>query len=152
TIGITADGTREDMEAAIAAARRAFDAGRWSEDPALRARCLRQLHAACVEALEELRQVVIAEAGAPVLLTHGVQCAGSVEDLRHWAELAASYPYEQRIAAAAFMGQPQRRLLRREPAGVVGAITPWNFPLYLNLAKLGPALAAGCTVVLKPAP
>ena len=51
-----------------------------------------------------------------------------------------------------FMGQPQRRLLRREATGVVGAITPWNFPLYLNLCKLGPALAAGNTVVLKPAP
>jgi aldehyde dehydrogenase (NAD+) len=51
-----------------------------------------------------------------------------------------------------FMGAPQRRLLRREPIGVVGAITPWNVPLYLNLAKIGPALAAGCTVVLKPAP
>jgi aldehyde dehydrogenase (NAD+) len=51
-----------------------------------------------------------------------------------------------------FMGQPQRRLLRREATGVVGAITPWNFPLYLNLCKLGPALAAGNTLVLKPAP
>ena len=152
TIGVTADGTREDMEAAIAAARRAFDEGRWSEDPALRARCIRQLHAACKEALEELRQVVIAEAGSPLLLTHGIQCAGSIEDLLYWADLAESYPYEQRIADGSFMGQPQRRLLRREPAGVVGAITPWNFPLYLNLAKLGPALAAGCTVVLKPAP
>jgi aldehyde dehydrogenase (NAD+) len=151
-IGVTADGTRDDMEAAIAAARRAFDATGWSEDAALRARCLRQLHAACGEALEELRQVVIAEAGSPVLLTHGVQCAGSIEDLRYWADLAESYPYEQRIADASFMGQPQRRLLRREAAGVVGAITPWNFPLYLNLAKLGPALAAGCTLVLKPAP
>lgn len=152
TIGVTADGTREDMEAAIAAARRAFDTTQWSEDPALRARCLRQLHAACVEALEELRQVVVAEAGSPVLLTHGVQCAGSIEDLRYWAEFAESYPYEERIADGTFMGQPQRRLLRREPAGVVGAITPWNFPLYLNLAKLGPALASGCTIVLKPAP
>lgn len=151
-IGEVADGTREDMEAAIAAARRAFDATGWSEDPALRARCLRQLQAACVEALDELRQVVIAEAGSPVLLTHGVQCAGSIEDLRYWAELAGSYPFEQRIADASFLGRPQRRLQRREAAGVVGAITPWNFPLYLNLAKLGPALAAGCTIVLKPAP
>ena len=50
------------------------------------------------------------------------------------------------------MGRRSGRILRREAAGVVGAITPWNFPLYLNLAKLGPALAAGCTVVLKPAP
>src|SRR5438128_12056545 len=51
-----------------------------------------------------------------------------------------------------FMGMASRRLIRREAAGVVGAITPWNFPLYLNLCKLGPALAAGCTIVLKPAP
>jgi aldehyde dehydrogenase (NAD+) len=151
-IGVAADGTKADMEAAIAAARRAFDETGWSEDAALRARCLRQLHAACVEALDELRQVVIAEAGSPLLLTHGVQCAGSIEDLRYWADLAESYPYEQRIADGSFMGQPQGRILRREAAGVVGAITPWNFPLYLNIAKLGPALAAGCTIVLKPAP
>jgi aldehyde dehydrogenase (NAD+) len=151
-LGVTADGTKDDMEAAIAAARRAFDEGRWADDPAFRARCIRQLHAACVEALEELRQVVVAEAGSPILLTHGVQCAGSIEDLRYWADLAEAYPYEERIADASFMGRPQRRLLRREPAGVVGAVTPWNFPLYLNLAKLGPALAAGCTLVLKPAP
>lgn len=152
SIGVTSDATREDMERAIAAARRAFDATGWSEDAALRACCIRQLHAACVEALEELRQVVIAEAGSPLLLTHGVQCAGSIEDLRYWAELAESYPYERQIADGTFMGQPQRRILRREAAGVVGAITPWNFPLYLNLAKLGPALASGCTIVLKPAP
>jgi aldehyde dehydrogenase (NAD+) len=151
-IGVTADATRDDMDAAIAAARRAFDQTRWSEDAALRARCLRQLHGACVEAREELRGVVVAEAGSPVLLTYGVQCDSSIDDLLYWAQLAESYPYEERIADSSFMGQPQRRLLRREAAGVVGAITPWNFPLYLNLAKLGPALAAGCTIVLKPAP
>ena len=50
------------------------------------------------------------------------------------------------------MGMRSRRWVRREPAGVVGAITPWNFPHQINLAKVGPALAAGCTVVLKPAP
>ena len=70
----------------------------------------------------------------------------------YWAELAGSYEYEQPMATCSFMGQPQRRILRREAIGVVGAITPWNFPLYLNLCKLGPALAAGNTVVLKPAP
>jgi len=151
-IGVCADGTKDDMEAAIAAARRAFDAGVWSSDTALRKRCLVQLHAALVEAREELRRIVVAEAGSPVLLTYGIQCNSSIDDLLYWAELAASYAYEEPMADGSFMGQPQRRLLRREPAGVVGAITPWNFPLYLNLAKLGPALAAGCTVVLKPAP
>ena len=151
-IGVCADGTKDDMEAAIAAARRAFDESPWAGDAALRKRCLTQLHAALVEAREELRQIVVAEAGSPVLLTYGIQCNSSIDDLLYWAELAASYPYEERMADGSFMGQPQRRILRREPVGVVGAITPWNFPLYLNLAKLGPALAAGCSVVLKPAP
>ncbi len=76
-IGVTADGTKDDMEAAIAAARRAFDDERWANDPALRARCIRQLHAALVEAREELRKVVVAEAGSPVLLSYGVQCNSS---------------------------------------------------------------------------
>jgi aldehyde dehydrogenase (NAD+) len=151
-IGVAADGTKEDMGAAIAAARRAFDEGPWANDAALRARALRQLHAAMVEAREELRQVVVSEAGSPVLLTYGVQCNQSIEDVLYFADLAERYAYEQPMADITFMGAPQRRILRREPAGVVGAITPWNFPLYLNLAKLGPALAAGCTVVLKPAP
>ncbi|HTY16120.1 MAG TPA: aldehyde dehydrogenase family protein [Myxococcota bacterium] len=151
-IGVCADGTKDDMEAAIAAARRAFDTTAWSVDAELRKRCLTQLHAGLVEAREELRQIVVGEAGSPVLLTYGIQCNSSIDDLLYWAELAASYPYEERMTDGSFMGQPQRRIVRREPAGVVGAITPWNFPLYLNLAKLGPALAAGCTVVLKPAP
>ena len=151
-IGVTADGTKDDMEAAIAAARRAFDAGAWANDPALRARCIRQLHAALVEAREELRKVVVAEAGSPVLLSYGVQCNSCIDDILYWANLAERYDYEAPMSDISFMGQPQRRILRREPVGVVGAITPWNFPLYLNLAKLGPALAAGCTIVLKPAP
>jgi aldehyde dehydrogenase (NAD+) len=70
----------------------------------------------------------------------------------YWANLAESYAYETAMPDMAYMGMPSRRLMRREPVGVVGAITPWNFPLYLNLCKLGPALASGCTVVLKPAP
>jgi aldehyde dehydrogenase (NAD+) len=152
TLGATADGTKEDMDRAIAAARRAFDDGRWAADPALRARCIRQLHAALVEAREQLRAIVIAEAGSPILLTYGVQVNSSIDDMLYWADLAESYVYEEPMKDTTFMGAPQRRILRREPAGVVGAITPWNFPLYLNLAKLGPALAAGCTIVLKPAP
>jgi aldehyde dehydrogenase (NAD+) len=151
-IGVTADATKDDMEAAIQAARDAFDAGVWANDPALRARCIRQLHAALVEAREELRNVVIAEAGSPILLTYGVQCNSSIDDMLYWADLAESFVYEAPMSDITFMGQPQRRIVRREPIGVVGAITPWNFPLYLNLAKLGPALAAGCTIVLKPAP
>jgi len=150
-IGVCADATRDDMDRAIGAARRAFDETTWSSDPAFRAKCLRQLHAALEDAREELRAIVVAEAGSPVLLTYAVQCDHYIHAMPYWADLAAEYPYEQRISDIDFYG-PQARIMRREPVGVVGAITPWNFPLYLNLCKLGPALAAGNTVVLKPAP
>lgn len=151
-IGVTSDGSRADMDRAIAAARRAFDTTDWSTDHAFRARCLRQLHAALVEAKEDLRAIVVAEAGSPLLLTYAVQCDSTIDWLPYYAERAESYEFETPMPDMEFMGMASRRLLRREAAGVVGAITPWNFPLYLNLCKLGPALAAGCTVVLKPAP
>jgi aldehyde dehydrogenase (NAD+) len=151
-IGHTADATREDLLAAIAAARRAFDETPWSTDPAFRKRCLLQLCEALQAAKEELRALVVAEAGSPLLLTYAVQTNVTIDEMPYWAELAGSYAYEEPMSDIRFMGQPQRRLLRREAVGVVGAITPWNFPLYLNLCKLGPALAAGNTVVLKPAP
>ncbi len=151
-IGVCADGTREDMDSAIAAARRAFDESGWSTDADFRRRCLLQLHQALGEAREQLRHVVVAEAGSPILLTYAVQVDAYLDEMPYWAELAGRYRYERRISDIRFMGQPQGRILRREATGVVGAITPWNFPLYLNLCKLGPALAAGNTVVLKPAP
>ena len=151
-LGICADGTKDDMEAAIAAARRAFDESDWARDPALRSRCLTQFGQALEEEKEELRSTVVHEAGSPVLLTHFVQTNQPIEDMAYWAKLAGEYAYEQDLSEREIMGQPTRRILRREPVGVVGAITPWNFPLYLNLCKLGPALAAGNSVVLKPAP
>jgi len=151
-IGSCADGTREDMHAAIAAARRAFDETDWSTDAAFRKKCLVQLCEALQAAKEDLRSIVVAEAGSPVLLTFAVQTNTYIDAMPYWAELAGSYAYEQPMRDILFMGQPSRRILRREATGVVGAITPWNFPLYLNLCKLGPALAAGNTVVLKPAP
>jgi aldehyde dehydrogenase (NAD+) len=151
-LGVTADGTKDDMEAAIAAARRAFDESGWAEDPALRRHCLRQFGEALEEAKEEFRSIVVQEAGSPVLLTHFVQTNQPIEDMAYWAELAGGYAYEQNLSEMEIMGQPTRRILRREPVGVVAAITPWNFPFYLNLCKLGPALAAGNSVVLKPAP
>jgi aldehyde dehydrogenase (NAD+) len=151
-IGSCADGTKDDMEAAIAAARRAFDTTDWATDHALRARCVRQLYEAMKAEKEQLRSIVVHEAGGCVSLTGYMHVDEPIEMMSYWAEKAASYPYEQAMSEVPFLGQPQRRLLRREPVGVVGAITPWNVPLYLNIAKLGPALASGCSVVLKPAP
>ena len=151
-IGVSADGTKEDMESAIAAARRAFDETEWSTDHALRKRCLEQLNQALVEAREDLRQIVIAEAGSPILITYQVQVDSYIDSMPYWSDLATSYTYESPMSDIEFMGKTQGRLIRREAVGVVGAITPWNFPLYLNLAKIGPALASGNTLVLKPAP
>ena len=151
-LGVCADATREDMLTAIAAARRAFDETAWSTNSMLRKRCLLQLVEALKAERENLRSVLVHEAGSPVLLTYNVQCDFYLDAMPYWAELAEGYAWEQQLPELEFMGQRSRRLVRREPIGVVGAITPWNFPFYLNLCKLGPALAAGCTVVLKPAP
>ena len=153
-LGPAADGGPADMDAAIAAARGAFDddAGGWTSDPELRSRCLRQLHDAMHAHADELRDLTVAEVGAPVFLTHGPQLDIPVDGLGWFAGLATSYAWRTDLGEAEVMGVRSRRWLLREPAGVVAAITPWNFPHQINLAKLGPALAAGNTVVLKAAP
>jgi aldehyde dehydrogenase (NAD+) len=151
-IGHAPDGTTADMDAAIAAARRAFDETAWSTDVELRVRCMRQLHRALVDHGDSMRALTTAEAGAPAFLTTGPQYDVPVEALRWMVDLAETYEWETDLGVAEPMGIPTRRTVRREAVGVVGAVTPWNFPNQINLAKIGPALAAGNTVVLKPAP
>lgn len=151
-LGVAADGTAADMDAAIGAARTAFDSTTWSRDHAFRAHCLRQLHDALVGHADELRELTIAEVGAPRFLTTIAQLDSPVEDLLWAADLAERYEWRTDLGEASPVGVRSHRWIEREAAGVVGAITPWNFPHQINLAKLGPALAAGCTVVLKPAP
>ncbi|MGV0790252.1 aldehyde dehydrogenase [Mycolicibacterium sp. XJ1819] len=151
-LGVAADATADDMDRAIEAARRAFDNTDWSTNTELRVRCIRQLQAAMREHVETLRDLTIAEVGAPRMLTAAAQLEGPVEDLSFCAETAESYQWSTDLGVAEPMGIKTRRTIAREAVGVVGAITPWNFPHQINLAKLGPALAAGNTVVLKPAP
>ncbi|WP_067895617.1 aldehyde dehydrogenase [Nocardia vaccinii] len=151
-LGHAADASPEDMDAAIAAARAAFDDTDWSRDHAFRAHCVRQLRDAMRAHIEELREITIAEVGAPVMLTSGPQLEGPVGDLSFAADLAESFSWTTDLGIGETMGISSRRTIRREAVGVVGAITPWNFPHQINLAKIGPALAAGNTVVLKPAP
>jgi aldehyde dehydrogenase (NAD+) len=98
--------------------------------------------------IEELRSITIAEVGAPRLLTAAAQLEGPVQDLLFAADTAESYRWRTDLGDASPMGIATRRTLVREAVGVVGAITPWNFPHQINLAKIGPALAAGNTVVL----
>jgi aldehyde dehydrogenase (NAD+) len=151
-IGQAPDATADDVDRAIGAARRAFDETEWSTDLGLRVRCLRQLHQALVEHGEAFRELTTAEVGAPAFLTTGPQYDVPVEGLAWTVDLAERYGWEQDLGVAEPMGVPTRRTLRRESVGVVAAITPWNFPNQINLAKVGPALAAGNTVVLKAAP
>ncbi|QEN16177.1 aldehyde dehydrogenase [Mycolicibacterium sp. ELW1] len=151
-LGTAADGNAEDMSRAIDAARRAFDTTDWSTNTELRVRGIRQLRDAMKEHVEDLREMTMAEVGAPRTLTAAAQLEGPVDDLSFSADTAENYSWRQDLGIAAPMGIKTQRTIVREAVGVVGAITPWNFPHQINLAKLGPALAAGNTIVLKPAP
>jgi aldehyde dehydrogenase (NAD+) len=151
-MGQAVDAGLIDVDRAIQAARRAFDETGWSTDVTFRVRCLRQLRDALVAHGEDLRSMIVAEGGTPVSLTYGAQLDDPVATLGWIADLAERYEYETDLGRAAPYGMPALRRVVREPVGVVGAITPWNFPTQINLAKVGPALGAGNTVVLKPAP
>ncbi len=151
-LGTCADGTKDDMLRAVEVARRTFDESDWSENHELRSRCLRQLYEGMLEEKEQLRAIVVHEAGAPISLSSYMHVDGPIDMMSYWADLAASYDYETRLSDVPFLGVQNGRIQRREAVGVVGAITPWNVPLYLNIAKIGPALASGCSMILKPAP
>jgi len=151
-IGAAPDGTAADVDAAIAAARRAFDETDWSTNTELRVRCLRQLHQALLDHADDFRALTRAEVGMPDFMMGAAGFDVPVDGLRWVTDLLEGYDFEVDLGVAEPMGIPSRRTVRREPVGVVAAITPWNVPTQINLAKVGPALAAGCTVVLKPAP
>lgn len=153
SIGLAPDADLVDLDAAVAAARHAFDDTDWSRDHDFRAHCLRQLHEGLCAEQERLRDVLVMEAGVPVALTHSIWLDTILDSVLYWADLATSYPYEVQLAASRTLAAvTSTRTVVREPVGVVAAITPWNYPLPLNIFKVAAALAAGCTVVLKPAP
>lgn len=150
-LGETPDASLQDLDAAIAAARRAFDETDWATNHAVRRRCLVQLQQGLERHKEELRHTLIAEAGVPLALTHVIQMEDPIREMSFAIDLAASYDYERDLGQAVSTGLPSRGRLLREAVGVVAAITPFNFPLFVTLGKVVPALAAGCTVVHKPA-
>jgi aldehyde dehydrogenase (NAD+) len=154
-LGEAPDASKADMHRAIDAARRAFDDTDWSTNHALRKRCLEQLQDAIEAEREELREQLILEVGCPRMVTHGPQLDAPLTDaLRFPAKLIDEYPWEEDLgeALSTVTGQMTRRMVWREPVGVVGAIVPWNYPFEVTINKLGQALATGNTVVLKPAP
>jgi acyl-CoA reductase-like NAD-dependent aldehyde dehydrogenase len=151
-LGTAADASVADAGRAVAAARRAFDTSQWATDVTLRVRCLRQLHEAFVSHQEDLRQLIVSEVGAPVMLTEGPQLESPVEMLRWYTDQLEKYEFSEDLGVTEAMGNLHQRWIEKEPVGVVAAIIPYNFPVQISLAKLAPALAAGCSVVLKGPP
>ncbi len=151
-IGVVADAGIEEMEEAIAAARSAFDDSDWTINHELRLKCLRQLQQAMKDNIDELRYVTNQEVGAPMGIVEGPQCDGPIDMMEWTLEYLENFEWERDIGNYESVGVLSKRLVRKEAAGVVAAITPWNFPVQIILAKVIPALAAGCAVVLKPAP
>src|SRR3954447_8820029 len=148
-VGSTPEATEQDVDRAVEAARRAFDDGPWSRaEPAERFAAVQRFAAAYLARQEELAELISTEMGAPLWFSHVGQVGATAMALEAFLDAAGSYPWEERRTGS--MGSPV--VVRREPAGVVGVITPWNVPHFVTLAKLAPALLAGCTVVLKPAP
>jgi aldehyde dehydrogenase (NAD+) len=152
SIGSVADASASDVDAAVGAARRAFDETDWSTNHAFRKQCLQQLKDGLEKHKEELRPQLVGEVGCPIGLTFAIQQDSCIEDLQWDIDLIDRYEWDVDLPVHEFFGMRSGRQVWHEAIGVVGAITPWNFPFMLNLSKLGPALAAGCTVVLKPAP
>jgi aldehyde dehydrogenase (NAD+) len=152
-LGEVADGSAEDMRRAIRAARRAFDETDWSTNHALRKRCLEQLQEALESEREELREELIAEVGAPRMVTYSAQLDAPLEDgLRYPAKLIEEFEWERTLPDGNLFGMTSRREVWKEPMGVIGAIVPWNYPFEVTINKIAPILATGNTTVLKPAP
>ncbi|MDT9691593.1 aldehyde dehydrogenase family protein [Streptomyces sp. P9(2023)] len=140
-IGRVPAGTAEDVDAAVHAARAAFP-GWAATPPAERAKLIGALRDGLAARAEEIAATVTAELGAPPQLAAAVHAGLPIAVAGSYAELAATHSFEEKVGNSTVYS---------EPVGVVGAITPWNYPLHQIVAKVAPALAAGCTVVLKPA-
>ncbi|BCR03334.1 aldehyde dehydrogenase [Desulfuromonas versatilis] len=139
-IGRVPASTAEDADSAVQAARAAFDG--WAATPVeARATCLQKIHQGLVSRSEEIAETITAEVGMPLKLSRRIQAGLPAAVMESYAALVRDYPFEERIGNS---------LVVREALGVVACITPWNYPLHQIVAKLAPALAAGCTVVLKP--
>ena len=133
-------GTPADVDAAVAAARAAFPA--WAATPvAERAALLSALADGLAARQDDVAALIASEVGSPLRFARSTQAGLPITVLRSYAELLGTYAFEETVGSS---------LVLREPVGVVAAITPWNYPLHQVVAKVAAALAAGCTVVLKP--
>ena len=148
-IGSTPEGVEADIDRAVAAARSALTDSAWSRaTPAERGALLGRFADALEKRAPQLAEAVSRQNGMPITTAEQLEAGYTVALMRYYAALAANLALEEaRPSPLGF-----NTLVRREPVGVVGAIVPWNFPVILSMMKIGPALAAGCTMVLKPSP
>jgi len=141
-----ADAGEAEIDLAVTAARRAFDSGPWPRlSPGDRGRVLLRIAELLEEQREQLALTVTLEMGKPITDAHDIELRAAINTFRWYGQLADKLTDESPHTAPDALA-----LVTREPAGVVGAVVPWNFPLTLASWKVAPALAAGCTVVLKP--
>ena len=150
------DASVVDLQRAVAAARKAFDDGPWPQSSiADRARAIHRIADAMARRKEEMRQLLIAEAAA-TYIEHGVQVEQPIALLRACAEQVLRFPFTEELASEASQGpfgpQMNSGIVYRQPVGVCGMIPTWNFPVFVAVQKLGPALATGCTMVFKASP
>jgi aldehyde dehydrogenase (NAD+) len=139
----------DDVDAAVASARDAFDTGPWPRmQPAERIAALRRLAESYGQRRHEMAEIITSEIGAPISFAQRAQVALPWTMMNAFCDLADTYQWRE--ARRGLYGADIQ--IRREPVGVVAAIVPWNMPQFLIVTKLIPALLAGCTVVLKPAP
>ena len=144
-----AEGDKEDIERAVRAARKAFDGGPWRKmTPSQRGRLINNLADLLEQHGEEFAQLELLDNGKPLTVARVADIPLAVDMFRYMAGWATKI--EGNTIPISMPGQYFAYTLR-EPIGVVGQIIPWNFPLLMAAWKLGPALAAGCTIVLKPA-
>ncbi len=147
-IGSVPEGSEADIDRAVAAAQRALK-GDWGKtSPAERGAVLNRFADAIEKRLPQLAASVSIQNGMPINVADQLEAGYVVALLRYYGALAAGLQIEERRPSP--LGTTT--IVRREPVGVVGAIVPWNFPVILGMMKIGPALAAGCTIVLKPSP
>jgi aldehyde dehydrogenase (NAD+) len=147
-VGQVPDADVADVDAAVGAARAAFDHGPWPRmRPVERSKMMQALLEELTARTDELAYVIGTENGTPQRLLRPAQVDNALDVLRYYTELAANFEVESWVE-----GVYSPALVRQEPVGTVAAILPWNVPFFLAMLKVAPAMAAGCTMVLKAAP
>ncbi len=139
-MGRVPDGVEADANRAVEAAARAFET--WGQTTAQERRALlMKLREGLTARIDELGEIMAGEVGMPLAMSKNIQAGLPLVSIDNFIKILADYRFEERI---------ENSLVVKEPVGVVAAITPWNYPLHQIMAKICPALAAGCTVIVKP--